>query len=104
MKEGIFSRDLALTLSASEKFEFVFRPLENQEMSPIEGSLRNPGPPITPTNNKNLPKNTTFYFQKLFSDIVQILSRLVGTPWRRREVAEITMIAPNGRPDFLMFS
>ena len=47
MKEGIFSRDLAITLSVSEKFEFVFRPLENPESLLIEGSLRNPGPPMT---------------------------------------------------------
>ena len=39
------------------------------------------------------------FFQKCFSDIVQILSRLVGIPWRRREVAKITIIASNGRPE-----
>ena len=45
MKEGIFLRGLALTLPVSDKLSFVFRPLENQEMSLIEGSIRNPGPP-----------------------------------------------------------
>jgi hypothetical protein len=46
MKEVTFSRDLALTSPVSEKMEFVFRPLENLEITLIEGSLRNPGPPI----------------------------------------------------------
>ena len=49
MKEGICSRDLALSLPVSEKLEFVLRPLENAESLLIEGSLRNPGPPISPT-------------------------------------------------------
>ena len=34
MKEGIFSRDLALTLAVSDKLEFVSPPLQNPEMFP----------------------------------------------------------------------
>ena len=43
-------------------------------------------------------RKTQYFFQKCFSDIVQIHSRLVGIPWRRREVAKITIRAPNGPP------
>ena len=49
MKEGIFSRDLALTLSVSEQLEFVFRPLENPQMSLMEGQLEPRPTPYTPT-------------------------------------------------------
>ena len=63
IKEGIFWGNLALTLSVSEKIEFVLRPLENPEDPP-----------------ENQPdRKTNCFIQKCFSDIVQILSRHVPT-------------------------